>query len=104
MRGCGWYRNVTLTEYTIFYDPNFNESVTRRADDVFGLLEARQQKFPKGGNLIQAKFKIKFTGAKYPRSFTIKKGNCAGFKIDDDSVALEQWLTNRGFITEIANA
>jgi hypothetical protein len=96
--------NVTLTEYTIFYDPNFNESVTRRADDVFGLLEARQQKFPKGGHLIRAKFKIKFTGAKYPRSVTIKKGNCAGFKIDDDSVAIEQWLTNRGFITEIANA
>ncbi len=96
--------NVTLTEYTIFYDPNFNESVTRRADDVFGLLEARQQKFPKGGNLIRAKFKIKFTGTKYPRSVTIKKGNCAGFKIDDDSVALEQWLTNRGFITEIENA
>ena len=95
---------VTLTEYTILYDPNFNESVTRRADDIFGLLGARNHEFPKGGNLVKAKFKIKFSGSKNPRSVTIKKGNCAGFKIDDDSLVLEQWLTNRGFISEIENA
>lgn len=95
---------VTLTEYTILYDPNFNESVTRRADDIFGLLDARKRQFPNGGHLVRAKFKVKFTGAKYPRSVTINKGNRAGFKIDDDSLVLEQWLTNRGFITEIENA
>lgn len=95
---------VTLTEYTILYDSNFDEYVTRHADDIFGLLSLRNRQFPNGGLLVRAKFKIKFSGAKYPRSVTIKKGNCAGFKIDDDSVALEQWLTNRGFITEIENA
>lgn len=95
---------VILTEYTILYNPSFNESVTHHADDVFGLLEARGREFPRGGSLIRAKFKIKFSDAKNPRSVTINKGNRAGFKIDDDSVVLEQWLTNRGFITETESA
>lgn len=38
---------VTLTENTILYDANFNESVTRRADDIFGLLDARKHQFPR---------------------------------------------------------
>jgi hypothetical protein len=96
--------NVILTEYTILYNPNFNESVTHHADDVFGLLEARRRKFPSGGSLVRAKFKIKFSDAKNPRNVTINKGNRAGFKIDDDSLVLEQWLTNRGFISETDNA
>jgi hypothetical protein len=95
---------VVLTEYTILYDPNFGESVTRRADDVFGLMEARGRGFPHGGRLVRAKFKIKFSDAKTPRTVTINAGNRAGFKIDDDSIVLEQWLTNRGFITEIEHA
>jgi hypothetical protein len=96
--------HVVLTDYTILYNPNFNESVTCHADDVFGMLEASGRKFPRGGSLVRAKFKIKFSDVKSPRSVTINRGNRAGFKVDEDSVVLEQWLTNRGFITEAENA
>ena len=95
---------VTLTEYTIRFDPNFNESVTYRSDDVFALQEANGRSFQSGGCLVRAKFKIKFSDSKKARTVTINRGNRAGFKIDDDSIVLEQWLTNRGFITEIDHA
>ena len=94
---------VILIEYTIRFDPNFSESVTYHSDDVFGLLEASRKVFPSGGNLVRAKFKIKFSDARTPRNVTINKGNRAGFKIDDDSIVLEKWLTARGFITDIAH-
>jgi hypothetical protein len=51
-----------------------------------------------------AKFKVIFSDVKSPRSVTINWGNRAGFKVDGDSVVLEQWLTNRVFFTETISA
>lgn len=95
---------VILTDYTVRYNHSYNESFTCHADDIFALLEANGINFPHGGRIVRAKFRIKFSDARSPRSITINRGNRAGFKIDDDSIVLEQWLTNRGFITEIENA
>lgn len=47
--------------------------------------------------IISAKFRIKFTDSKAERMVTIKAGNMAEFKYDDDGRRIEEWLTKRGF-------
>ena len=47
--------------------------------------------------IISAKFRVKFTDSKAERMVTIKAGNLAEFKYDDDGRKIEEWLTKRGF-------
>ena len=47
--------------------------------------------------IISAKFRIKFTDSQAERMVTIKSGNLAEFKYDDDGRKIEEWLTKRGF-------
>jgi hypothetical protein len=47
--------------------------------------------------IISAKFRVKFTDSKTERMVTIKAGNLAEFKYDDDGRKIEEWLTRRGF-------
>ena len=49
------------------------------------------------GRIISAKFKVKFTDSKMARMVTVKAGNQAEFKYDDDGRRIEQWLVARGF-------
>jgi hypothetical protein len=49
------------------------------------------------GRIVSAKFKVKFTDSKAERMVTVKAGNLAEFKYDDDGRLIEQWLAKRGF-------
>lgn len=49
------------------------------------------------GRIVSAKFKVKFTDSKTERIVTIKEGNLAEFKYDDDGRKIEKWLIKRGF-------
>jgi hypothetical protein len=49
------------------------------------------------GRIVSAKFKVKFTDSKAERMVTIKDGNLAEFKYDDDGRKIEEWLIKRGF-------
>ncbi|MCK4981684.1 MAG: hypothetical protein KAS17_02110 [Victivallaceae bacterium] len=49
------------------------------------------------GRIVSAKFKVKFTDSRTERMVTVKTGNLAEFKYDDDDRLIEQWLTKRGF-------
>ena len=47
--------------------------------------------------IISAKFRVRFMDSKAERMVTIKAGNLAEFKYDDDGRKIEEWLTKRGF-------
>ncbi len=47
--------------------------------------------------IISGKFRVRFTDSKAERMVTIKAGNLAEFKYDDDGRKIEEWLTKRGF-------
>ena len=47
--------------------------------------------------IISAKFRVKFTDSKAERMVTVKSGNLAEFKYDDDGRKIEEWLIKRGF-------
>ena len=51
--------------------------------------------------IISAKFRVKFTDSKAERMVTIKAGNLAEFKYDDDGHKIEEWLIKRGFKHEL---
>lgn len=49
------------------------------------------------GRIVSAKFRVKFTDSRAERMVTVKAGNLAEFKYDDDGRLIEQWLAKRGF-------
>jgi hypothetical protein len=52
------------------------------------------------GTIQSAKFNVRFCNAQATRIVTVKNGNLAEFKFDDDGKIIEQWLVARGFKNE----
>jgi hypothetical protein len=98
INGIDW---VKLKEVQIFYSGNPWEVVSRKSDDLFALLKARDRPFPESGRIIRAAFLVKFTDGKTPRSVIIRPSNIAQFTRDDDSLLVEKWLEARGFIRHL---
>jgi hypothetical protein len=90
--------SVRLVEIQYAWGGKFHETETRKADDVFGALEERDRQMPQKARIVLARFKVKFTESKTPRTVTIRPSNVAQYQRDADSTLVEQWLLNRGFI------
>lgn len=95
IEGIDW---VKLREVQTYHAGAPWEIVTRRSDDFFALLKARNRPFPIATRIVQATFAVKFTTCKTPRSVVVKPSNVARFTRDEDSVCVEAWLKARGFI------
>jgi hypothetical protein len=95
IEGIDW---IKLEEVQLYYDGKPYELVTRKSNDFFALLQRHNRVFPEEGRLFRAKFQVKFSDARTPRSVVIRPSNIAQFTRDDDSVIVEQWLAARGFI------
>jgi hypothetical protein len=93
--GIEWVRLVE-TQYA--WGGKYHETEARQADDIFAALEERGKSMPEKARIIRARFKVKFADAKTPRTVTIRPSNIAQYQRDADSVFVEQWLLNRGFI------
>jgi hypothetical protein len=50
-----------------------------------------------GAKIVSAKFQVKFTDSRAERMVTVKAGNMAEFKYDDDGRKIEKWLIEKGF-------
>jgi hypothetical protein len=50
-----------------------------------------------GAKIVSAKFRVKFTDSRAERMVTVKAGNMAEFKYDDDGRKIEKWLIEKGF-------
>lgn len=91
---------VLLTEVDFFWGGSFSEKEIRKADDVFGAYAARKAKFPAKPRIIKACFRVTFSDSERPRTVTIKPPNEAQYTRDADSVIVERWLKERGFIVK----
>ena len=89
---------AVLTEVHFCWGGAEHEKEIRQADDVFAAYGRREASFPTKAPIVKAKFHVAFSDAKKPRTVTVRPPNVAQYVRDDDSVIIERWLTERGFI------
>lgn len=94
VEGIDWIR---LREVSYFWGGAQGEIEIRRAGDIFEALKARDKRIPDKARIIGAKFQVKFSDSKTPRSVGIRPTNVAKFTRDDDGRLVEEWLGKRGF-------
>ncbi|MFH1865736.1 MAG: hypothetical protein ABIK85_07620 [Candidatus Eisenbacteria bacterium] len=87
---------IRLTEVKYYWGGPHGEIETRQASDLFAAMESRHASIRKG-KIVSAKFQVKFSGSKSPRSLTIRQPNIAKFTRDDDGRLIDDWLLKRGF-------
>jgi len=90
---------VHLKEVEFFHTDAPWQRVTRKADDIFELVERAEVQWPaRVEQITRATFEVKFWRARRPRRLTIVPCNKALYGRDDDSALLEEWLAARQFI------
>jgi len=92
--GMEWIR---LKEGHYFRGGAEKEVEIRKAQDYFAALEKRGASMPPGVPIFRAKFDVKFESAKNSRTVTVATPNRAQYTRDEDSIAVELWLEERGF-------
>jgi hypothetical protein len=90
--------SITLCEIQRVIGGEPAEIIVNRSDDLFQLYESRGADFPAGGELIRAKFRVKFSAGRSPRTVVVHPPNRAQYSRDDDAAWVEAWLLERGFI------
>ena len=90
---------VNLTEVEFYHADAPWQRVTRKAEDIFELIERAEVRWPaKIEQITRATFEVKFWQARRPRRLTLVPCNKAQYGRDEDSTVLEQWLAAREFI------
>jgi hypothetical protein len=74
-----------------------NEVVAIHGNLVIQVVRGLKLSILTDGRIVSAKFKVKFTDSQAERMVTIKEGNLAEFKYDNDGRLIERWLAKRGF-------
>ena len=92
---------VTLTAFEKRLNDGFNGIDFLTSDDIFLTMAEQNKPMPPASDLTQAVFSLKFAKRKRPRSLTIRLPNHAMYQRDEDSILIDQWLTKRGFITDL---
>ena len=92
--------SVKLVEIQILVGGSQREVLTHKARDVFEAFEKRQASIPEEVEPLRAKLEFRFVDSKRPRSLTVCPPNVAIFTRDGDSIILEKWMQQRGFIVE----
>lgn len=92
--------SVKLVEIQILIGGSQREILTHKAKDVFEAFEERQASLPEEVKPLRAKLEVRFVDSKRPRSVTVCPPNVAIFTRDADSIILEKWMEQRGFIIE----
>ena len=87
---------IRLTEIRYYWGGPHGEIEIRQAADLFAAMESRHASIRKG-KIVSAKFQVRFSGSKSPRSLTIRQPNIAKFTRDDDERLIDEWLLKRGF-------
>ena len=88
---------IRLKEVHYFRGGAEKEVEIRKAQDYFAALEKRGASMPPGVPIFRAKFDVKFESAKNSRTVTVATPNRAQYTRDEDSIAVELWLEERGF-------
>jgi hypothetical protein len=94
VEGLEWVR---LRQLEVALGDDFGYSDLHKAHDLFAYWRFHGRTLPKKGQLVWAKFDVKFADGSRPRSVEIRAPYQAKFKRDDDSALVERWLSLRGF-------
>lgn len=89
--------SAVWTEMTIRHGGRYQEIEIRRASNLFASYAERNASLPQHGEMISARFKVKFSDSKMERSVVIKPPNIAQYTRDDDGVRVDHWLRANGF-------
>jgi len=92
--GLEWVR---LKEIHYYRGGSQKEIEVRKAQDYFASLRDQGRSMPPKAPIIRAKFEVKFDNAKTTRVVAVTPPNRAQYTRDEDSVAVEVWLEERGF-------
>jgi len=96
---------IRLVELHIEHCGPQKDVEVRRADEVFGALDAQHRDLASEADirLIKAKFNVTFSG-KRERTVSIDPPTTASFDREADNEVIHEWLTKRGFIVRAAHA
>lgn len=93
VEGIEW---VQLVEVSYFLGGAQNETLVRRATDLFAAIEEGAPGLLPKVPIVAARFRIKFADSKRPRMAKIQPKS-ASFARDDDGRLVEEWLRRRDF-------
>lgn len=93
--GIDW---IKLIELQIQYPSVNGDFQIRRSRDYFAMLAELHEPFPTGGALHAAKFSVKFSGSKDPRTVGLAPPCKANYDRNEDAHLIETWLRKRGYI------
>jgi hypothetical protein len=93
--GIDWIR---LIELQIKHPSVNGDFQIRRSRDFFAMLAELREPFPTGGTLHAAKFSVKFTGSKDPRTAGLAPPYRANYERNEDAHLLETWFRKRDYI------
>jgi len=88
---------IKLREVHYLLGGSHKEIEVRKATDFFAALKGRSGSFPQRAPIFKAKFEVKFVNSKTTRSVTVTTPDRAQYSRDEDSIAVELWLGERGF-------
>ncbi|AMN44054.1 hypothetical protein [Rhodoplanes sp. Z2-YC6860] len=91
---------IRLVEYRRSWGGAYQDIEIRKGSDIFGSLAARSRTLVNSGRLSSATFKVKFADSSKERSVTIRPPCVAKYERNEDSEAIDLWLTRRGFVLE----
>ena len=80
------------------YDWGGEIEIRRSGNLLETLIRNNGQHGRKNTHIVYAKFSIRFNGHKKPRKVGIRAGNLATFCRDEDSLIVEQWIDDQGFV------
>lgn len=93
VEGIEW---IQLVEVSYYIGGVQNETLVRRATDLFAAIEGGAPPLLSKVPIVAARFRIKFKDSKRPRMAKIQPKS-ASFARDDDGRLVEAWLRLRGF-------
>ena len=92
--------NMAFSGVVYCWHNAFNEVVSRRADDLFACA-AKEGKYshpvPKGADVIQATFDVRFAGCAEPHAMSIAPPDTLTFQSPEDAARILPLLARRGF-------
>jgi hypothetical protein len=96
----GELQMVILREYEMAFDNGFEETVIRKATDIFVAAEedpVKREAIPQSGRLVRATFDLYFTGMKKPCKVQIRTPNTLKLGRHCDARVVQRWLSKQGF-------
>jgi hypothetical protein len=97
-------RRVVLRQYEVAWDIEQRERESRKSVDIFAAAAPDREPIPAGGRLVKAVLDVYFANARRSRTVEIRPPNVLKVRRQADSGAVQRWLSERGFRSELTES